>query len=195
MDIEDAHRLGILTSEQVFTYLLPFLEHVPLQKQRFVKQSKSLSSDEKIAYLRSLIINILVRECATIFINHYPSIMSGNFNSSLATMLPNEVKPQLDNCKKLGINSIYSDSGVRKLEISGHKVLTTLMQTYVEAILSPEKYYSTLLTSTIPPLYKTNGTPYEKVRLITDYISSMTDTQAVKLYREFMGIDIPQRSH
>ncbi|MDD4747190.1 MAG: dNTP triphosphohydrolase [Salinivirgaceae bacterium] len=194
MDIEDAHRLDILTTEHVFEYLLPFVATDAKQLQRFNEQSINLSDEEKIAYLRSLTINILVKECANIFIKYYNDIMIGELETSLASLLPAQIKPLLNNCQKLGQNKIYTDEGVRKLEISGHKVLTTLIRTYIEAALSPHKYYSKLLISTIPPIFNPSGSFYNKVRLITDYISSMTDTQAVKLYRELMGIDIPQRT-
>ena len=51
--------------------------------------------------------------------------MSGRFEGSLANKLSDNIKPSLDNCKQLGINKIYNDSGVTKLEISGHRILST----------------------------------------------------------------------
>ncbi|MGI6478700.1 MAG: dGTP triphosphohydrolase [Salinivirgaceae bacterium] len=194
MDIEDAHRLGIIDTKTVFNYLLPFLDQHDKIKQKFQQQSATLIDSEKIAYLRSVVINILVNNCYQIFIKNYALIMSGRFEGSLANKLSDNIKPSLDNCKQLGINKIYNDSGVTKLEISGHRILSTLLQCYVEAVIEPQKPYSNLLLSTVPEQYYPTGTLYEKIRLVIDFLSSMTDIQAVKLYRELMGIDIPQRS-
>ncbi len=195
MDIEDAHRLGIINTKTVFDYLLPFLDQHADLKQKFFGRSAKLINSEKIAYLRSVVINILVNNCSQIFIENYEQIMNGVFKGSLSENLPNDLKLILDNCKQLGITKIYNDTGVKKLEISGYRVLTTLMQYYVEAVMSPQKPYSNLLLSTISEQYQPfYGSLYEKIRLVIDFLSSMTDIQAVKLYREIMGIDIPQRS-
>ncbi len=194
MDMEDAHRLGIIDTETIYSYLLPFLDvHLEI-KSRFQAQSQNLSSSEKVAYLRSLVINTLVRSAASIFAQNYDTIIQGSLSNSLASMLPTGIKPLLESCKDLGKNRIYCDPGVQKLELSGHRVLTTLMQNYTEAVFSTQKLYSKLLLATIPEQYKPDGSPYQKIRLITDFLSSMTDIQAVKLYRELMGIDIPQRT-
>ena len=194
MDIEDAHRLGIVDTKTVFDYLLPFLDQYGSTKQKFHRQSTALIDSEKVAYLRSVVINILVNYCYQIFIENYTEIMNGTFSGSLADKLSISIKPSLDNCKQLGFSKIYSDSGVTKLEISGHRILSTLLQCYVEAVMEPQKPYSNLLLSTIPEQYQPTGTLYEKIRLLIDFLSYMNDIQAVKFYRELMGIDIPQRS-
>jgi dGTPase len=193
MDMEDAHRLGIIDTATIYSYLLPFLDVQIEIKSRFQAQSQHLSSAEKVAYLRSLVINTLVRSTASIFAQNYSAIIQGNLSNSLASMLPGEIKPLLERCKDLGKNRIYCDPGVQKLELSGHRVLTTLMQSFTEAVFAPQKLYSKLLLSSIHEQYKPEGSPYKKIRLITDFLSSMTDIQAVKIYRELMGIDIPQR--
>lgn len=193
MDIEDAYRLNIISAETVEKYLLPFISFDDTILNRFTQQCSTLSKNEKIGYLRSLVINTLVKTCAQIFLDNYETIMNGELPSSLVSYLPTHIKPLLDNCKRLGFEKIYSDTGVVSIEISGYKVLSTLMHNFCSAVFSPDKKYSELLLKTIPYMYKPSGTPYEKIRLINDYISSMTDLEALKLYREMMGIDIPQR--
>lgn len=193
MDIEDAHRLAIIGIDTVYQYFIPFLDSNIALKDKFSKNSFHLSDAEKVAYLRSLVINLLVNNCASIFIENYRQIMDGIFKDSLANRLDSILKPALDHCKYLGINKIYSDSGVKRLEISGHKILSTLLDMYIDLVISPQKHFSKLLLSTIPPQYRPVGELYSDTRLVIDFLSSMTDIQAVKLYRELMGIDIPQR--
>ena len=193
MDIEDANRLKIITEETCIDYFLPFLEIEPDTERKFVEQSKTLSKTETIQYLRSLIINILVKASAQVFIDNYEKITTGRFNFTISSNLPKSLKLALENCQKLGTDTIYCDAGVIGLEIAGHKILNTLIDNYCNAIFTLQNDYSKLLLKTIPEMYKPTGTPYQQVRLINDYISSMTDFEALRNYREIMSIDLPGR--
>jgi len=194
MDIEDANQLNVISEETVIEYLFPFITNDNEIEFKFEKQSKILSKKEKIKYLRSLVINVLVKSCSQVFIENYKAVINGEFNSSLTSCMPENIKVALENCKKLGLETIYCDPSVTELEIAGHNILTTLINSYCNAIFTPEKEYSKLLLKTVPEMYKPIGSAYEKVRLINDYISSMTDIEALRLYREIMGIDIPKRT-
>jgi len=66
MDIEDAHKLKILTTDEVKELLLAYFER---DKQLHMMQTLDMVSDinEQIAYLRSCVIGLLINECATVF--------------------------------------------------------------------------------------------------------------------------------
>ncbi len=191
MDMEDAHRMKILSTEEILEYWLPFLS-IDYQNS-FHTKSEHLDPNEKVAYLRSLVINSLVSHSADIFIENYYSIMDGDIFVSLAKKLPEPIKNAMELCKFISYKRIYTHPVVQRLEIVGHKVLTSLLQSYMEAILSPEKKISKLILQTIPDRYHTEGTLYQKTRCIIDYISSRSDFEALRIFREMNGIDLPEQ--
>jgi dGTPase len=78
------------------------------------------------------------------------------------------------------------------VELAGYKIMLTLLQHFVEAVLTPNKAYSQQLLMRIPPQYETNSsTVYGKIQSILDYVSGMTDVYALEMYRKITGINIP----
>ena len=82
MDIEDAHKLKILGTREVIDLLLGFFND---DKQQHIRHVMNMLDDknEKIAYLRSCAIGVLVAECASAFVDNEESIMFGQFEGSL----------------------------------------------------------------------------------------------------------------
>ena len=66
MDIEDACKLHILTTEEAIQLLLGFFEGERLEHIRKVMHMVD-DTNEQIAYLRSCIIGLLVDECSRVF--------------------------------------------------------------------------------------------------------------------------------
>ena len=78
------------------------------------------------------------------------------------------------------------------MELSGYKIILTLLEHLVDAVLTPEKAYSQQLLMRIPDQFETGAdSTYGKVMAILDYISGMTDVYALDLYRKITGISIP----
>jgi len=82
MDIEDAHKLKILTTNTVKDLFLTFFPDS--EKDHRLSSMKRLTDpNEQIAYLRSSIIGLLVEKCAEIFANKEQEILNGDFSGSL----------------------------------------------------------------------------------------------------------------
>ena len=78
MDIEDAHKLNIQSTEKTIELLIQFFEGDRLE--RVLKNLDFVDdANEKIAYLRSSIIGQLVHECAEVFIKNENKILKGSF--------------------------------------------------------------------------------------------------------------------
>jgi dGTPase len=78
------------------------------------------------------------------------------------------------------------------VELAGYKIILTLLDNLITAVLSPEKAYSQQLLMRIPEQFETNtGTTYGKIMAVLDYISGMTDIYALDLYRKITGMSIP----
>jgi dGTPase len=87
---------------------------------------------------------------------------------------------------------IYHSKDVVDIEIAGYKIISTLMDLMVEAVIHPERQYSKLLLNRVSPQYETHApTLYGKLMAVLDYISGMTDVYALGVYRRINGMKIP----
>ncbi len=190
MDIEDAHKLKIISTEETKALLMSFFDDKG--KARIEKNINIVDDvNEQIAYLRSSVIGLLISSCSTIFIENEKDILDGNFESSLIKKMPTPLISAYLECSKKAVNEIYSSEEVLDVEIAGYKIIQTLLDTFVSAVLEPDKAYSQQLIKRIPAQYEIDShTVYGKVQAIVDYISGMTDVYALDLYRKLTGMSI-----
>jgi len=191
MDIEDAHKLKILSTEETKSLFLSYFEGKKLERKL---QTISMVDDtnEQIAYLRSSVIGQLIDDCSAVFLENETQILEGSFNSTLIKLLPPLSLNAYQNCSKTAFEKIYCSSEVLDVELAGYKIIFTLLENLVKAVLSPEKAYSQQLLMRIPKQYEIDQpTTYGKVMSILDYISGMTDVYALDLYRKITGMNIP----
>jgi len=193
MDIEDAHKLRILDTDTTFRLLMNFFDEK--EDQHFFKRKAEVFKEvtdlnERVAYLRASVINKLVEETAGIFLKNHEDILNGNFNTALVKKLTGTTQSAFSECKDLAIKQIYNDQSVVKIELTGFKVLATLLQVFINGVLEPQNDYSRKLLSILPKQFKgTEGeTEYTKIRHIIDFVSGMTDLYAVDLYKDIKGI-------
>ena len=61
-------------------------------------------------------------------------------------------------------------------------------------MLKPETYYARNILSVMPEQYKVHrdDSIYTKIQTVTDYVSGMTDSYALSLYRKIKGIELPE---
>ncbi|MEA3316867.1 MAG: deoxyguanosinetriphosphate triphosphohydrolase [Bacteroidota bacterium] len=195
MDIEDAHKLNIISTERTQDLLLSFFDKNTDKKffENKIKVDKEVTdTNELIAYLRASVIGKLISGTVKVFIDNYDKIMEGEFNSTLVDKLSGNSKIAFENCKSLAVKEIYKYPSVVKIELTGFNIIGTLLDEFINASLKPELKYSEKLLSLIPEQFNniTEVSEYNKVRLIIDFISGMTDLYAVKLYKDIIGINL-----
>jgi len=87
IDMEDAHRIGILGKDRVADAFLEVIAGVDDPGDDLDRIKKTYDSigdqNESIAYLRSKCINTLTNACAKVFLDNEDNILSADFNSSL----------------------------------------------------------------------------------------------------------------
>jgi dGTPase len=106
--------------------------------------------------------------------------------------LPKQSAEAYQYCEKMAVAKIYRSSEVLDIELAGYKIILTLLEHLVVAVLNPEKAYSQQLLMRIPEQYETNSpTIYGKIMSVLDYISGMTDIYALDLYRKITGMSLP----
>lgn len=183
MDIEDAHKLKILSTDEVIPLLLGYFDDTRKARIEHVMSNVD-DPNERIAYLRSCIIGILVEKCADAFAAHEQEILDGSFSGSLLDHITPLEKECYRKCEELSWNKIYCASDVVEIELAGTRIISFLIDELVNAVSDPTLNYSRLLLAKVPEQYEINSpTLYGKIQAILDHISGMTDVYALDLYR------------
>lgn len=191
MDIEDAHKLKLLSTEQVEALFLGFF---PKDKhQRMIRVMQSLTDpNEQIGYLRSGVIGTLVENCAEVFMQNEERLLRGEFEGSLIDRLPPLLADAYKACSDIAWTKIYSAQMVVDIELAGNRIVSFLMETLVDAVMNPGRNYSSLLFNVIPQQYDvTAGDDYDRIQSVLDHVSGMTDVYALDLYRKLNGLSLP----
>jgi dGTPase len=201
IDMEDAHRLGILSREIVSDSFINLLVGLGREEDNIhaIKETYTRLTDDNaaISYLRSKVINSLVAVCANQFIINIDSIRQGSFNSTLIGELEKEIT-QLDEIATLSRSKIYNHRTVVEIEIAGFNVMSELLSLFVPACLTSNlDAKSKAAMKLLPAQFNIERqllTPYENVMLILDHVSAMTDDYATEMYRKMKGIEISRHS-
>jgi len=196
MDLEDAHKLKIISYDETKQLFINFF-HKEIDKTVIENIENTFrqvtDKNEQIAYLRALIINKLVHNAATIFWNNYNLIMQGEFKGSLIKNLDKYSQKAMNNLIQISIDKIYKHKSVVEIEIAGYKIIGSLLEEFIEALINPVSNYSKSLLSLIPEQFSLNsGNLYLNIRSVLDFISGMTDGYALNLYRKIRGINLPE---
>lgn len=193
MDIEDAHKLRILSFDETSRHLLAFFDEQTQQKiLRRIEDEGITDDNEKVVYMRACAIGKLESECARVFVEHEAEILQGTFEGSLIGRVDKRVAEAYDTCTRLSVNRIYNSKPVLDVELSGYKIMETLMESLIEAAVSPEKYHSEQLRKRFSSQYDINSGDFEtRVMAVIDFISGMTDIFALDIYQKINGISLP----
>ena len=120
------------------------------------------------------------------------TIMAGQLKPALVKMLPPRLSEAFKAVEKIAQNKIYMSQPVLDIELGGYKVISELLECYIEAVFAPEKAYSQRLLDRVPSQYEVRAEdPYTRVLAVLDYLSGMTDVYSLDLYRMITGISIP----
>ncbi|MBQ8242445.1 MAG: deoxyguanosinetriphosphate triphosphohydrolase [Bacteroidaceae bacterium] len=191
MDIEDAHKLKLLTTEEAIKLYEGFFDE---KKKKRAQDIYKIVTDvnEQIAYLRASVIGILVQECTRVFIENEEAILEGTFEGTLIKRIDTPYMEAYRHCSEVAVNKIYRSRDVLDIELAGFHVISTLLELMIDAVLSPEKAYSQLLINRVSGQYDIHSsTLYGRIQAVLDYISGMTDVFALDLYRKIKGNSLP----
>lgn len=190
MDIEDAHKLKILTTDEVIPLLLSYFDE---ERQAHMQKVMGHVDDphEKIGYLRSCIVGLLVEKCADAFAENEHAILAGTFTGSLLDHITPLEKEGYRRCETLSWKKIYCASDVVEIELAGTRIMSFLIDELVKAVTDPTLNYSRLLLAKFPAQYEIHApTLYGKIQAVLDHISGMTDVYALDLYRRLNGMSL-----
>ena len=193
MDIEDAHKLKILSYEETEKLLLGFFDQENQGKiLSRISDEGLLDANEKVVYMRACVIGKLENECVKTFIDHEEEILAGTFSGSLIEHINPLQKEAYHRCAELSMKRIYRSRPVLDVELSGYKIMATLMKQMVDAVMHPDRFYSKQLIDHVSSQYSIDAPDLEnRIMAVIDYIAGMTDVYALDIYQKINGISLP----
>ncbi len=191
MDIEDAHKLKILSTDEVKELMLNFFNE---KEQTHMKDSMKRLDDpnEQVGYMRSKVIGALVGGCSKEFTDHEKEILAGDYHGALTSNIPGRLSEAYAACSETAWNKIYNAPEVVDIELAGNRIITYLMENLVGAVVAPEKAYSRLLLEKVPRQYGVRSESLNsRLQGVVDHVSAMTDVYALDLFRTLNGHSLP----
>ncbi len=193
MDIEDSHKLKILSFQETFDLLIGFFdEDTKASIQKRMEEDGVTDDNEKVVYLRACVIGKLENECVKTFVQHEEEILNGTFNGSLIDNISPIQREAYKVCEKVSYKKIYHSKPVLDIELSGYKIMETLMDVFIGAAINPNRFYSQQLIRRVSSQYDIHSDNLEtRIMAVIDYISGMTDIYALDIYQKINGMSLP----
>ena len=194
IDMEDAHRLGIVSTNDCENLFFDLIKSENQNTKRVEDKLAILTNaNERISYLRAKVINALINKSIQIYQEQFDDILAGTLDKALLDIYKTD-NPSLQEIENFSIEKIYNQKNVVEIENAGFNVMYELLNHFIPPILT-EKYarksYDKMALKLLPKqfLYE-QGSDYQKVLGVIDFVSGMTDNFATDLYRKIKGIDI-----
>ena len=192
IDFEDGLKLGLIDEQRGLNLLRNMLGDSAARPSSIVWYDWR----EELGYLRARLIGKLVDETATLFAQHAPAMLRGEYDASLIKEI--SCYADLQEVQKLSIEKLYRSRPVLEIEAAGFEVLGGLLDAFLCAIFDRQQNHrSRKLLDLLPDQYRAVGpqasaSAYEQILLLTDYVAGMTDQNALSLYKTIKGIELPK---
>lgn len=190
VDLEDAARLGFVSYDKAEELLRDFLKRNDLWKTRF---SNLNDAQSRLEYLRAKAIGELIDCAVDAFLENEADILSGKFDQNLLEVC--KLKEPVKDLKEFALTNIYNAPPALEIEIAGFQVIGALLDLYSAAMEDDSTPREKMIRHLFPPQFlekdrKPNDSPYLRLLNVVDFVSGMTDSYAVSLYRKLTGIGI-----
>ena len=193
MDIEDAHKLKLISYEETKELMLAFFDEMDQKRiLKRIEDEELTDENERVVYLRACVIGKLENECVHVFTDHEEEILTGTFEGTLIKRTPENIRKAYERCAELSVERIYRSKPVLDVELSGYKIIETLLTTFTDAAIHPERFHSKQLLNLVSPQYDIRNPNLEsRIMAVIDYLCGMTDVFALDIYQKINGISLP----
>lgn len=193
MDIEDAHKLKLLSFGETEELLLSFFDdEARIDIRNRIREEDVEDENERVVYMRACAVGKLEHECVRAFVEHEQEILAGTFEGSLIDHISAEQRDAYKRCADVSKCKIYRSKTVTDVELSGYKIMETLMEAFVGAAVCPDTFHSKQLIRRVSSQYDIHSDNLEtRIMAVIDYISGMTDVYALDIYQKINGISLP----
>lgn len=193
IDLEDAYRVRLIPFEKAEGLLTRVADQGG--GIRTPRYSRIHDPRQKIGYLRSVAIGVLINQCANAFSERADAIAAGTFDRALVDGIP--AAALLEEMEALMKDRVYKSRGVLAVEVAGFQVISGLLGILVDALVChSDRSKSEKVRQLMPAAYlasdcRPHPTVYENFLAATEFVASMTDEYAIDLYRTLTGTQLP----
>ncbi len=196
VDFEDGFRLGYLEYEEVRDRFVRIIGKDDIATRAEQMREKK----ERIEFLRALAIGVAVQQTADLFLEKEGAILAGEFDQPLIDLIP--AGPELEAIKQRSVETIYGTPRGVEIEAAGFAVLGGLLDDFVAAVSDvarrgkhatprSRKLLRLVPEQSLGPNREPDTSPYQRLLRMIDFVSGMTDTYAVSLFKKIRGISLP----
>ena len=189
IDFEDGINLGLVQEEFALEYLINLVrDSINIKKYNALN-----NTNDRVSYLRALAINSLINEAVKIFINNEEQILNGKFHSALLDK--SKYEAQIKDIIKLSVEKIYQSKEVVEKEITGYEVISRLLNTIISSVNNDDAgektAYDALIIKILPKTIDfSSKSLYTRLLNVCHFVASLSDSNAILLYKKIVGIDI-----
>jgi len=189
IDFEDGINLGLIQEEYALEYLINLVRDSINTKT----YQALLTTQDRVNYLRALTINTLINEAVDLFMAHEEEILNGEFSKALLDK--SKYQAQISDIINISIKNVYQSKEVIDKEIAGYEVINVLLKTYTQAVYKNSKneltHYQELILKVLPEtLSLDNDNVYENLMAVCNYISKLSDSNAISAYKRIQGFHL-----
>jgi dGTPase len=198
IDLEDAHRLQIISIEKFKELFLPFFDELSGYNSKEYIQKKLVAIDDnnqKVQYIRARWIGLMTEKLSQAFMDNEAALLTGTLQKDLMKCLPEKDYQLIKEINSFSVKNIYNYRPVVEIELAGYNVIGGLLKELLHAVLYDGHTKSGKIVKIIPnqfPITRKRENLYADVQSVVDFISGMTDLYAIDLYRKITGITIPE---
>jgi dGTPase len=198
IDMEDAHRLRIVSLETIQQLFYPFFgQEEGYDSLEYVQKKVDgiVDVNQKVQFIRAKWIGLMTGKLSRAFLENEEQLLAGTLEKDLMKCLPPHEQKLIDAINEFSVKYIYNYKSVVEIEIAGYNVIGGLLKELVQAVLNskhPKSAKLLQLVSSQFPLKLTADSLYNDIQSIVDFISGMTDLYAIDIYRKITGITIPE---
>ena len=192
VDFEDGCRVGELGYAEVRDAFLALMPDA--QKPRRLHEAHTDS--RRVQILRAIAIGCAIDEAAEVFLENENAILTGTFDTPLIDAGAH--REAWAAIQQRSIETIYATPRGVKIEAAGFEVLGGLLDVFVSALndLDTQPRRSRKLLSLVPaenlgPGRTPDPEPYPRLMKLLYFVSGMTDSYALELYKNVRGIALP----
>ncbi|MCP5313006.1 MAG: dNTP triphosphohydrolase [Chromatiaceae bacterium] len=197
IDIEDGFRLGHFTYQEVLDLFWPLIADQVNQRPR-LEHIRDLKN--RVEFLRAKVINEVIRQVVECFMDNEAAILDGTFDVPLLQELP--LHAELDALIENARQRIYCAPEVVGIQAAGFQVVSDLLERFTRVVDDVAEHaeraspHSQMLIRLVPdqfigPQRVPASDAYQRLLMLTDFVSGMTDSYAVSLYKKVTGISLP----
>lgn len=193
IDFEDGLRLGLIEEHFAEDLLIPIIG----DRFRQDRYDEIIGFREKLSYLRAVTIGCLIDEMSQVFLEKSDELLNGNYDRSL--IKESRCYKLVEDIKSITLKKVYRARHVLEIESAGFEVIGGLLEYFIHAVNDKVNkkvsYHSSKNYDLIPIEYfGAKGSPsedlYERLMMVCDFVSGLTDSAAMSLYRRMKGIEL-----